>query len=304
MLDRYWWGTVKRISPEAPVPVVSLDDTSLAAGGAANVAANIAGLGAQPYLVGITGYDEDAALMPKVMEGSGISAFKFFPIGDRKTTVKTRIIAHNQQIARIDQETVIDLSSEDAQRLFNEICPLIETTDVVVISDYGKGFLTSELLQNIIGHSKAHNKQVLVDPKGNDYQKYRGATILTPNQKEAADACRLDIDHPDVVALSGKQLLDDLSLEALVVTRGEKGMTLFYRAKEAEHLMASARNVYNVTGAGDTVIGTLAVALGSGMNFYSSAEIANFAAGLVVESVGTTPITIEMLASEAARQSN
>ena len=301
MIDRYWWGTVNRISPEAPVPVVSLDNTTLAAGGAANVAANIAGLGAKPYLVGISGDDEAATLLPKIMEETGIADFLFFPVKGRFTTLKTRIVAHNQQIARLDQETAADISISDADAFFREIKPLIRSTDVVVLSDYAKGFLTVELVQKLIGFANENGKPVLVDPKGKDYSKYAGATILTPNQREAADACGLETHSPDVVTIAGEKLLHDLSLEAILITQGERGMTLFQNGREPRNLKATARNVYNVTGAGDTAIGTMAAALGGGLSFFEAAEIANFAAGLVVEQVGTTPITREMLAAETAR---
>ncbi|MEQ1605251.1 MAG: D-glycero-beta-D-manno-heptose-7-phosphate kinase [Pyrinomonadaceae bacterium] len=301
MIDRYWWGTVNRISPEAPVPVVSLDSTTLAAGGAANVAANIAGLGARPYLVGISGDDEVATLLPKIMEEAGITNYRFFPVKDRNTTLKTRIVAHNQQIARLDQETATDILVDEAEAFLGELKPLIAETDVVVLSDYAKGFLTVDLVPKLISFAKENGKRVLVDPKGKDYSKYAGATILTPNQREAADACGFETHTPDLVTISGETLLHDLSLEAILITQGERGMTLFQTGHEPRNLKSSARNVYNVTGAGDTAIGTMAAALGSGMSFFEAAEIANFAAGLVVEQVGTTPITREMLAAENSR---
>ncbi|MBK6590625.1 MAG: D-glycero-beta-D-manno-heptose-7-phosphate kinase [Acidobacteria bacterium] len=301
MIDRYWWGTVNRISPEAPVPVVSLDSTTLTAGGAANVAANIAGLGAKPYLIGISGDDEAAAFLPKIMEDTGIEDFLFFPVKGRFTTLKTRIVAHNQQIARLDQETATDISTDEIEAFLRDIKPLIAETDVVVLSDYAKGFLTADLVPKLIAYANENGKPVLVDPKGKDYSKYAGATILTPNQREAADACGLEIHSPDIVTIAGEKLLHDLSLEAILITQGERGMTLFQTGHEPRNLKASARNVYNVTGAGDTAIGTMAAALGGGLSFFEAAEIANFAAGLVVEQVGTTPITREMLTAETAR---
>ena len=215
MIDRYWWGTVNRISPEAPVPVVSLDTTTLAPGGAANVAANIAGLGAKPYLVGISGDDEAATLLPKIMEESGIADFRFFPVKGRNTTLKTRIVAHNQQIARLDQETATDISMDEVETFFQDIKQLIVKTDVVVLSDYAKGFLTVDLVPKLISFASENGKPILVDPKGKDYSKYAGATILTPNQREAADACGLETHTPDLVNISGEKLLQDLSLEAI-----------------------------------------------------------------------------------------
>ncbi|MDQ3491214.1 MAG: D-glycero-beta-D-manno-heptose-7-phosphate kinase [Acidobacteriota bacterium] len=297
MLDRYWWGRVGRISPEAPVPVVSLERTSLIAGGAANVAANVAGLGAKPFLFGITGKDEGAKLLPEVLQKSNISAFELFPIKDRKTTVKTRIVAHNQQVVRLDQETSTPLNSRETASLLKKIEAAFDLIDVVILSDYAKGFLTDELIKRLISQGKKNGKIVLIDPKGKDYSKYSGATILTPNQREAADACGLEDNCSNLVERSGEMLLERLGLKALLITQGEKGMTLLQKGKSSSYLPATARKVYDVTGAGDTAIATMAVALGSGMDFLQAAEIANTAAGLVVEKIGTTPITREMLES-------
>ncbi len=297
MLDRYWWGRVGRISPEAPVPVVSLERTSLIAGGAANVAANVAGLGAKPFLFGITGKDEEAKLLPEVLHKSNISAFELFPIKDRKTTVKTRIVAHNQQVVRLDQETSTPLNSRETASLLKKIEAAFDLIDVVILSDYAKGFLTDELIRRLISQGKKKGKIVLIDPKGKDYSKYSGATILTPNQREAADACGLEDNCSNLVERSGEMLLERLGLKALLITQGEKGMTLLQKGKSSSYLPATARKVYDVTGAGDTAIATMAVALGSGMDFLQAAEIANTAAGLVVEKIGTTPITREMLES-------
>lgn len=298
MLDRYWWGTVSRISPEAPVPVVSLEKTSLAAGGAANVAANVAGLGAEPFLIGITGEDEEAKLFPKVLQNANISNYELFPIKNRQTTIKTRIIAHNQQVARIDRETTTYLCSGEVKRLFGKIRTAIENIDVIIISDYAKGFLTEELLMRLISTGNEKNKIILIDPKGKDYSKYKGATILTPNRRETAEACGLDFfDFNDqkLAEEARKHILEKLSLQAMLITQGEQGMTLLQKGGEKYHLKAAARKVYDVTGAGDTVIAATAVALAHGLNFLEAAEIANKAAGLVVEQVGTTVVTREML---------
>jgi len=301
MLDRYWWGSVGRISPEAPVPVVSLEKTSLIAGGAANVAANVAGLGAKPYLMGITGEDDEANLFPEVLRKANISGFTLFPIKDRKTTIKTRIVAHNQQVVRLDQETTAPLSSDQQATLQKTVETAFSETDVVIFSDYAKGFLTDELVVHLIAYGKKSGKMMLIDPKGKDYTKYSGATMLTPNQREAADACGLEDNCSDLVERSGKLLLEKLDLRALLITQGEKGMTLLQKGGSSSYLPATPRKVYDVTGAGDTAIATMAVALGSGMDFLRAAEIANTAAGLVVEKIGTTPVTMEMI--EAAIQS-
>jgi len=297
MLDRYWWGTVNRISPEAPVPVVSLDETSIAAGGAANVAANVAGLGSTPHLIGISGDDSEAAILPSVLIAAGIENHRIVPISGRKTTLKNRIIAHNQQMIRLDQETASDIADDDAATIFEILLPLIESNDIVLLSDYGKGFLTFKLTQKIVSESRKAGKKVLVDPKGKDYSKYQGATILTPNEREAADACGLDHDIADVADRAAEQLIAELDLDAILITQGERGMTLYKKGHEPVSLKATARKVYDVTGAGDTAIATMAVALGGGLSFLDAAKTANTAAGLVIENVGTTAIRAEMLDS-------
>jgi D-beta-D-heptose 7-phosphate kinase/D-beta-D-heptose 1-phosphate adenosyltransferase len=299
MLDRYWWGNVSRISPEAPVPVVSMKKTSILAGGAANVAANIAGLGAEVRLIGITGEDEEAEIFPEILLQAGISDFNLFPVKDRKTTIKTRIIAHNQQIVRVDRETSEPLTKKEIEKIFKRIRTFFESADVLLISDYAKGFLTEEFCTRLITLANEKDKIILVDPKGRDYSKYKGATILTPNQRETAEACGLADDSQNSAENAGKLLLEKLSLEALLITQGEKGMTLLQKKKKTSHLKATARKVYDVTGAGDTVIATMAVALAVGLSFQEAAEIANFAAGLVVEKVGTAVITKDMLESHS-----
>jgi D-beta-D-heptose 7-phosphate kinase/D-beta-D-heptose 1-phosphate adenosyltransferase len=295
MFDRYWWGNVSRISPEAPVPVVNLDKTSLLPGGAANVAANIAGLGAKAYLVGIIGDDAEAKMFSNVLVEANISSSFLVPLKNRQTTVKTRIVAHNQHVVRIDQEDTHILSKEDEQIVLNKIETIIDEVDIVIISDYAKGLITDNLAKRLITKAKFQQKKILVDPKGKNYSKYKGATLLTPNQKEAVQATNLDEYEKQPVENSGKILLENLSLEALLITRGEKGMTLFEKNKEIVYLEALARKVFDVTGAGDTVIAALAVMLASGANFREAANIANISAGLVVEQIGTTAIALKIL---------
>ncbi len=301
MIDRYSWGSVSRISPEAPVPVVALEKTSSAAGGAANVAANVAGLGATPILFGITGDDVEAADLPEILREANITNFNLTALKNRQTSIKTRIVANNQHVVRIDRETVQPITKKESAQIFTEICKVIKDAKVILISDYAKGFLTEDLLSRLITNGNKKNKIILIDPKGKDFSKYRGATILTPNQRETAEACHLEEQRQDLIDKAAKTILEDLSLRALLVTQGAKGMTLLEKDKKALHLKASARKVFDVTGAGDTVIASLAVALGSGMTFAESANFANLAAGLVVEQVGTTAITQEMLINAETR---
>jgi D-beta-D-heptose 7-phosphate kinase/D-beta-D-heptose 1-phosphate adenosyltransferase len=295
MLDRYWWGSVNRISPEAPVPVVHLKETSLVAGGAANVAVNIAGLTAKPYLVGVIGDDEEAALFPDLLNTSKISADYLIKLPNHQTTVKTRVVAHSQQVVRIDQESKLNLNTLEEDNIWEKIRALIEEVDLILLSDYNKGFLTENLLKRLITTAVENNKFVLVDPKGKNYNKYKGATILTPNLREIAEACGLEEVEPDLIERAGKQLLKNLSLRALLITQGEEGMTILEKNKKSIHLTARARKVYDVTGAGDTVIATLAVAVGAGLSLAESSNAANIAAGIVVEQVGTSTITFDKL---------
>lgn len=295
MLDRYCWGEISRISPEAPVPVVALGETSLAAGGAANVAANVAGLGAKPFLFGITGDDADADALPEILREAGIKRFSLTKLRGRQTSVKTRIVANNQHVVRIDHETTTPITKKDVGAIWPRLSKAVDENDVIVVSDYAKGFLTDELLSRLIARAKRSRRIILVDPKGKDFSKYKGATVITPNERETAEACHLDPHRQDLLDRAVKMLLEELGLEALLVTQGGRGMTLLQRGKHIVHLKASARKVFDVTGAGDTVIASLAVALGSKADIVESATFANLAAGLVVEQVGTRAISLELL---------
>jgi len=297
MLDRYWWGSVNRISPEAPVPIVQMEKTSLVAGGAANVAANLAGLGATPYLFGIKGDDAEGELMTTVLAERGIENHNILPIAGRKTTIKTRIVAHSQHVVRIDQETSEPLGEAEADSVLLKISELVGDIDGVIVSDYAKGFLTDYLIRSLIDNLRAANKLLIVDPKGRDFSRYKGASVITPNKKEAAEASLQESSSPDVVVRSGERLMKDLSLDALLITEGENGMTLFQSSGETRHFESLARNVYDVTGAGDTVIATFTAAAATGANFVDAAKLANAAAGLVVGKIGTTQVTKAMLSA-------
>jgi rfaE bifunctional protein kinase chain/domain len=290
MLDRYCWGSVSRISPEAPVPVVNLEKTEVTLGGAANVAANVVGLGAKALLVGVIGTDEEAKDFPKFLLEKHISADNLIKIENRPTTVKTRIVAHNQHIVRIDQETNKFLSNEEENQVWLKVKEVFDEANIVIISDYAKGLLTDNLILRLITLGKERKKPVLVDPKGKDYSKYHGATLLTPNKREAYQATEISD-----VEKAGNALMRKLELQALLITQGEDGMTLFEQDAKPFKLNALARKVYDVTGAGDTVIATLAVALADGYSLPESANLANIAAGFVVEKVGTTTISINEL---------
>lgn len=295
MLDSYLWGSVERISPEAPVPVVNVQKTSVVAGGAANVAANIAGLGADSFLIGVVGVDDEAKILKAKLNDLKIAPDLLIGLANRRTTNKTRIVAHNQHIVRIDQETTRELDDYETGTVYEKIESVVDKVSVIIISDYAKGMLTDRLLKRLITLGKTKNKIVLVDPKGKDFSKYKGAAILTPNQRETAEACRVEPEKSDLIEHDARKLLDDLHLEALLVTQGERGMTLLEKPDKITRLNSLARKVYDVTGAGDTVIATFATAAGSGANFSDAAKIANIAAGLVVEQIGTTAVSVGQL---------
>lgn len=296
MMDRYWWGTVDRISPEAPVPIIQLEEMSLTAGGAANVAANLAGLGATPYLFGVRGNDNEGDEIAGVLYEAGISNHFITQVPGRKTTSKTRIVAHSQHVVRIDQETTVPIADEIADEVLGAMLTVLSDIDAVIVSDYAKGFLSDYLLNKLIAEAGRQQKLLVVDPKGRDFSRYRGASVITPNKREAADACAIGPDTADAVAHSGKMLVKDLDLRAVLITEGENGMTLFQAERESTHLDSLARHVFDVTGAGDTVIATFTAAAAAGNGFLSSARLANAAAGLVVGEIGTTRISRDMLA--------
>ena len=294
MLDRYWWGSVTRISPEAPVPVVRLQRSSLAAGGAANVAANIVGLGAKPILIGIVGNDPEAQLLRGVLSDCGVAPDDLIETANRPTTAKTRVVAHGQQVVRVDRETEGSLTAEDAEKVVKKVSDTLELVDAIVVSDYAKGMLTNAVLSEILDSARVKGISVLVDPKGKDYSKYRGSTLLTPNRREAAEACKLEDCGSSVVEIAGTRLLTEIG-GSVLITQGDEGMTLFQADREPLHYLAMAREVYDVTGAGDTVIATVATALATGATLARAAQMANTAAGIVVEQVGTTTISASEL---------
>ena len=296
MLDRYWWGTVSRISPEAPVPVVHKLRSTLAPGGAANVAANIASLGGSPVLVGVTGADEAARELSAALQEHGISPEHLLVDPGRPTTVKTRIVAYSQHVVRVDEEDTSPISPSLAARVIERLVTLLASVDLLIISDYAKGLLTPELLHQVIRYACDHGCRVIVDPKGTDYSRYNGAYLLSPNRMEALTAAGLPPDHqPDSVTHAGTRLLETLAVEAVLITQGKAGMTLFEHDRGPMHIPAVARTVYDVTGAGDTVIAALGLALAARASLPVAVQLANLAAGLAVEQVGTVAVTADGL---------
>lgn len=295
MLDRYWWGTVDRISPEAPVPIVSLEKMSLVAGGAANVAANLTGLGARPQLFGIRGDDDEGQLVARVLSDSLIDSHFIAPVPGRKTTIKTRIVAHSQHVVRIDHETSEPVPDDVAEDLLSRISESLKGAEAIILSDYAKGVFSNFLLSGVINEAKGSGKLLVVDPKRTNFQKYRGASVITPNRREACAATSVDADLPTAVGDAGARLMQELDLTGLLITEGEQGMTLFEHGEEPRHLDSLAQDVYDVTGAGDTVIATFTAAAATGAGFFQAAELANIAAALAVGHIGTTRVTAEMI---------
>lgn len=302
MLDQYWWGTVDRISPEAPVPVVRMENETVVPGGAANVAMNVVGLGAQAILIGCVGQDTAASLLRDNLNLAQISSKRLVIAPDRPTSLKTRIVAHNQHVVRVDRESRAFIDQRVEKLVLDNLDEALPSADLLIISDYAKGTLSSAVLSSAIRSANERGIPVLTDPKGKDYSKYRGVTLITPNRREAADACSLDEHGHDVVTVAGKRLVEELGLKAIIITEGEKGMTLFQRDGNVRSYGAEAHEIFDVTGAGDTVIATLGVAMAAGLSLEDSVRVANTAASLVVEQVGTTSVSIEKLERKLEEQ--
>jgi D-beta-D-heptose 7-phosphate kinase/D-beta-D-heptose 1-phosphate adenosyltransferase len=285
MLDRYWYGPTSRISPEAPVPVVKVDNVEERPGGAANVAMNIASLGAGSRLVGLTGIDDAARALDASLSGVNVQC-DFVAVATHPTITKLRVLSRNQQLIRLDFEEGFE--GVDPEPLHERIRQGLPKAGALVLSDYAKGALAS--VETIIKIAREANVPVLVDPKGTDFERYRGATILTPNLSEFEAVVGKCADEAEIVE-RGMALMAQFDLSALLVTRSENGMTLLQPGKKPFHLPTQAQEVYDVTGAGDTVIGVLAAALAAGNTLEESCFLANAAAGVVVGKLGTSTVS-------------
>lgn len=300
MLDEYLWGKAERISPEAPVQVVEVSHGDLRLGGAGNVVNNLIALGCRVAVCSVIGGDEDGELLRRAMEEKGVDLAGLFQDPERKTSKKTRVLAAHQQIVRIDRETksVLGLASERV--LLDYVDAHLEGFDVVVVSDYMKGVLTPAILTAICQKGRALGVPVVVDPKGNDFGKYRGATLLTPNRKEAEIASGVAITDMTSLEKAAGAILSDLGLDALLITRSEAGMSLFPVRGDAVHIPTVAREVFDVTGAGDTVISVLSLGIACGLTLADAAWVANVAAGIAVGKLGTSTVSPEEIVAEAA----
>ncbi|GAU08459.1 bifunctional heptose 7-phosphate kinase/heptose 1-phosphate adenyltransferase [Desulfoplanes formicivorans] len=293
MLDHYQWGCVDRISPEAPVPVVQVERESWNLGGAGNVARNIRALGGNPCLVSLVGDDAAGKKIAQMLDKEGIHHHLVTSL--RPTTIKTRIIAANQQMLRVDQEKKQRMSSATWKRFASILASLRSQYQVAVVSDYGKGVISEELLESM-QHGGGLDK-VLVDPKIESYPMYKGHYIMTPNAKEAGESAHGPMGSIPEILEVGTRILKDKQLDNLLITLGSRGMALFRQGQPTLHIPTVAQNVYDVTGAGDTVIGVLALCLSSGLDLLTSCVIANCAAGIVVGHVGTASVSPEKLAA-------
>ena len=295
MLDKFVWGNVSRISPEAPVPVVEIDRESFHLGGAANVAQNLASLGMRPLLLGVVGKDNAARELRQTLRDRGLAEDAVIDDGARRTTVKTRIIAGSQQVVRADWESADDLAGDVEARALDALAGLVREARAVVLSDYAKGTLTPNIIGRAIELANDGAIPILVDPKLQRYRMYRGVTLVTPNLIEAERFAGLVVHTEDDLEQAARSILKKLECEAVLITRGEQGMSLFEAAAAPLHIPTFAHEVFDVSGAGDTVIAAAALALAGGAELAHAAELANRAAGIVVGKLGTATVEPEEL---------
>lgn len=293
MLDEYLWGKAERISPEAPVQVVDVRREDLRLGGAGNVVNNLAAYGCNVAICSVIGGDENGTHLRHVFTGKGVDVSGVFEDPMRMTSKKTRVLAANQQIVRIDRETREEISPELEERVLAFVRDPANRWDIILISDYGKGVLTPAVIRGVIAAARERGIRVVVDPKGNDYAKYRGADIITPNRKEAEVASRISITDAESLSRAAATLLAEGEYRAVLITRSSEGMSLFPRNGSEVHIPTVAREVYDVTGAGDTVVATLGIGLACGLGFDEAARLANVAAGIAVGKVGTSTVSPE-----------
>ena len=295
ILDHYIWGRVSRISPEAPVPVVHVESESMKLGGAANVFNNVLALGGKADICGMIGSDEAGRVLLKELGGKRAARGGVVIDADRPTIKKSRVIAHNQQVVRYDVERKGELKVQLQKRILRYVDSRLREVTCLVVSDYAKGVVTAGLMSDLVRLAALRKVPVIVDPKVEHFGFYKGVTVITPNHLEATQAAGLHGDGDQTIQEAGETIRQRLGCQSVLVTRGEKGMSLFEDHKEGWHIPTQARQVYDVTGAGDTVVGTLALALSTGASMREAATLANYAAGIVVGMVGTATVTTKQL---------
>jgi D-beta-D-heptose 7-phosphate kinase/D-beta-D-heptose 1-phosphate adenosyltransferase len=288
MVDKFIWGKIKRISPEAPVPVVEVNKETEVLGGAANVANNITALGAKSFIVSAIGEDTTGKTLIEMLSEKNISSEYLVYSSHRPTIIKTRIIASNQQVVRVDKEIKGTFEKSTELKIIKNIKEAMPKVNAVIISDYGKGVVSPSILKKTISLARKYKIPVTVDPKIDHFKKYKKITTMTPNEKEAIEGMvAKNIRTEEDIEILGKKILKTLGSESVVITRGEKGMTLIEPNNKITNIPTRAKEVYDVTGAGDTVISTMTLALAAKADLLNAAEIANFAAGVVVGKIGT-----------------
>ena len=295
LMDEYVWGDVSRISPEAPVPVVEVKQETKMLGGAANVVNNIASLGGTPILCGVIGDDQTGREIVDTMMQQGLRTDGIIREPGRPTSIKTRVVAHNQQVVRFDREERKRLEDESIKRILDFVRQMKGGYEAIIVTDYGKGVISAELMEGLRKLLSDSKTLIAVDPKTGNFEFYQGVDVITPNHHEAAAFCRMEIVDEESLVQAGRHMLNELNCRSVLITQGKDGMTLFERNGEISHIPTVARKVFDVTGAGDTVISALCLGLASGMDLKSAAIIANFAAGIVVGEVGTSTVGAEDL---------
>ena len=297
MVDEYLWGDVERISPEAPVQVVTIKDEDYSLGGSGNVVNNVVALGAKVSAVGVIGTGSDGQLLLNKLNELGVDIAGIFQDSNRPTTRKTRIIASNQHVLRIDRETKESISEPAFEAIAKYLEDKIPDVDVVLISDYGKGLITEALMARLIAAGQKHKKITIADPKGLDFSKYSGVSLITPNKKEAALASGIEVVDETTLIEAGNKILQRVGIDKLLITCGKDGMVLFDRNKAPYKIRAETRQVYDVSGAGDTVLAVFGLSVASGISFEDGAVLANTSAGIVVGKVGTATVSRQELSS-------
>ncbi len=298
ILDRYWWGSATRLSPEAPVPVVKREKTTVRPGGAANTAVNLVALGASTELFGVAGEDRDAAELTAALADGGMSRNVWLSVErGRPTTTKTRVMALNQQVVRVDDESVLPIPAELAAEAAAQIAERLAGAAAIVFSDYDKGFLTPTLLRACIASARAANTPIFIDPKGRDAARYQGCTLLKPNRQELGLLAGMEIHTREDTVTAGKHLSARMAGAKILVTEGAAGMTLFDGGEVRERVEARPRQVYDVTGAGDTVLATMALAVACGAEYRDAMQLAVAAASVAIGIMGTVAVTAAQLDS-------
>jgi rfaE bifunctional protein kinase chain/domain len=301
MIDRYYWGSVHRVSPEAPVPIVEVEEESVRFGGAANVAKNIETLGGTPYVVGLVGKDHPGDLFLKMLADDGLDDRGIVIDASRPTTIKTRVIAAGQHVVRVDNESKKDCAAEVQAQIIGAIRTSIRKIDGIIIEDYNKGVVTKEVIAGVIAAARQKGVPVTVDPKYNNFLEYKNVAVFKPNRREAEEALGGRLRTTEAIERAGKKLLELLNAENVLITRSEEGMSLFESNGAVTHIPTTADVVLDVSGAGDTVVSTLTMALVGGVPIADACRLANVAGGVVVGAVGIVPITPDQLLAAALK---